>query len=285
MRVHFSPIATVFVALLFVSGTVGCRSNGGDWYNPKSYAFTNPFANVNNPFAKDNQAPAFSPNTQSNTKPSIDSHPNISIPNGGYTDEAHASRVGSAGMTVSSSPPAHWGQHNPLAQQSSPNTLGGYSDPEPSQYLSYSDFARHGAAPASHPHAPNHNPYLYQPEAVQHATSQMHFGNDYMQPNYQTTSAFAARQPVHSAPPGAGAYGIPMQPGSHAPLGTVAHDPHASIQHHGTQHHGFPMPSPVPGFEHASPGPYVGLGYPGEFAPAPSHHHPPAIGGGYNASY
>lgn len=279
MRDHFLPIATVCVALLFVSGTIGCRSNGGDWYNPKSYAFTNPFANVNNPFAKDGQAPPFSPNASANQKPSIDSKPNVSIPNGGYTDEAYANRVGSADMTTPNSAPAHWGQQNPMAQQSSPNALGGYSDPEPSRYSTYSDYSRQGAAPASQPHAPNQNPFLYHPEAAHQANSQMPYGNDYVQPSYHATSAYAAQQPAHDIP--TGVYGAPVPQGSYTPFGAAAQaDPYAS-----TQLPGVPTPSPVPGYEQPAPGSYVGLGYPSEYAPAASPYPPPAIGGGYNTSY
>jgi hypothetical protein len=281
MQIHFSPIATVFVALLFLSGTVGCRSNGGDWYNPKSYAFTNPFANMSNPFAKDNQAPPFSPDSVANAKPSTDSQPNVSVPKGGYTDETYANRAGSAGMTASNSAPAQWGQQSPMAQQGSPNALGGYTDPEPSQYAPYSDYARHNATPASSQYAPSQNPYLYQPEAGQHANSQTPSGNDYMQPNYQATSVHAAQQPASGIQ--TGAYGAPVQQGSYAPFGTAPQaDPYTA-----TQYPGVPAQSPVLGYEQSAPSAPVGLGYPSEYAPAtsPYQYQPPAIGGGYSASY
>ena len=279
MRANISTTAAVFAALLFVSGTVGCRSNGGDWYNPKSYAFTNPFANMNNPFAKDNQAPPFSSDSSANSKPSTTSQPNVGIPPGGYTDEAYANRAGSATMTASHSMPAHWEQPNPMAQHGSSNSLSGYSDPEPSQYASYSDYARQNAASAPYQHAPNSNPYLYQPEAAQQANSQVHYGNDYMQPSYQATSAYAAQPQANGVP--TGAYGTTVQPGSYAPFGAVPQvDPYATAQYSGV-----PTSSSVPGYEQPAPGPHVGLGYPGEYVPTTSPYQPPAIGGGYNSSY
>jgi len=281
MRANISTIATVFVALLFVSGTVGCRSNGGDWYNPKSYAFTNPFANVNNPFAKDNQAPPFSPDSTANSKPSTNSQPNVSVPPGGYTDEAYANRAGSANMTTTHSMPAHWEQPNPMAQHGSSTAYGGYSDPEPSQYASYSDYAKQNAAPASYQHSPNPNPYLYQAQAetAQQANSQVSYGNDYMQSSYHATSAYAAQPPANSVP--TGAYGTTTQ-GYYAPFGATPQvDPYASTH----QYSGVPTPSPTSAYEQPAPGPHVGLGYPGEYAPTAPPYQPPAIGGGYPSSY
>ena len=279
MRANISSMATVFVALLFVSGTVGCRSNGGDWYNPKSYAFTNPFANMNNPFAKDNQAPPFSPDSVANSKPSADSQPNVGVPPGGYTDDAYANRAGSTNMATPSSIPAHWGQPNPMAQHGSSSALGGYTDPEPSQYASYPDYARQNAASAPYQYAPNSNPYLYQPEAAHQANSQMPYGNDYMQPSYQATSAYAAQPPANSIP--AGTYGTTEQPGPYTPFGTMSPvDPYTAAQYPGA-----PTSSPALSYEPSAPGPHVGLGYPGEYAPTASPYQPPAIGGGYNSSY
>jgi hypothetical protein len=121
MRIHPSSIATVFVALLFVSGSVGCRSNGGAWYNPKTYSLNLPFAKPESPFSAD----AFA------GKPSIDSVPDIATMPGGYTsvDQGLASRAG-FNSTVPGGYPAEY-QNSP----SSSNHFGSeYSTADPSTY-------------------------------------------------------------------------------------------------------------------------------------------------------
>ncbi len=81
MRTRIQSIVAAFVLLSLlslVSGAVGCRSNGGDWYNPKTYSFYNPF--------KPNEAPLFDPegSAQVNNLPSMGAQPDVSTPPGGY---------------------------------------------------------------------------------------------------------------------------------------------------------------------------------------------------------
>jgi hypothetical protein len=71
---HNTSIIAILVMLTFVGGSIGCRSNGGPWYNPKSYTLSNPFDKSR----KDSD-------TLANTKPSLGSNPNVSTPAGGYT--------------------------------------------------------------------------------------------------------------------------------------------------------------------------------------------------------
>ncbi len=81
MRTRIKSIVTAFVLLSLVSGAIGCRSNGGPWYNPKTYAF-------HNPFGKD-EAPLYGSEgtSQANTRPSIGEQPNVNTPPGGYTNK------------------------------------------------------------------------------------------------------------------------------------------------------------------------------------------------------
>ena len=120
MQVHFSSVAVVFAALLLVAGSVGCRSNGGDWYNPKSYAWTNPFS-------RDDQVAPRSSENLAKTRPSFSDQPNVSTPPGGYSD-------GSSGIASRSTSPAGiqndsstnpWGQQSPMASQTPPSHLTG----------------------------------------------------------------------------------------------------------------------------------------------------------------
>ena len=142
MRFHPSPVVTIIVALMFVSGTVGCQHTGGPWYNPKSYspyAFTNPFAKD-----KPSDAPPFSSGAQAKTeKPSLDAKPNIQRPEGGYTNEpsfqanrsTSQSGVPSAFIDGRTNPTSAdpGGYPSPVAA----NPYGDYTVAEPSPYPSY----------------------------------------------------------------------------------------------------------------------------------------------------
>lgn len=131
MKIHFTSAVTIAVTLLFISGTIGCQSNGGAWYNPKTYTWSNPFS-------KKNEAPSYSAATSANPKPSFDSSPNIEEPRGGYTEEtnAYASRAGSQSGSSNGFPldqgrtptPAPQGTTNPYSSG------GGYSVAETSSY-------------------------------------------------------------------------------------------------------------------------------------------------------
>ena len=131
MKVHVSSVCTIFVVLLFVSGTVGCRNTGGGpWYNPSTYSLVNPFD-------KENKTPKspYSSDAPERAKPSLAAQPNISPAPGGYTDGTSlAARSDTLGGSVSTAPPEHWGTSSPIASQGTPGPYGGYTIPEPSQY-------------------------------------------------------------------------------------------------------------------------------------------------------
>ena len=202
MQVNFSLIAALSAALLLLPGTTGCRSNGGPWYNPSTYAFSNPFAS--NPFAKDGSlAPPFSADALAESKPSLGSNPNIGLPPGGYTDGSIVSNTG----TPSTNPPERWGESqnamsalaasanaissaNAMPAQGHPGFYSGYSVPEASQYSpSHADaFAASPSAPGigaagfTTQTPPGQSPHLYQPDSVHHASA-----NPMIQ-NYQPTA-------------------------------------------------------------------------------------------------
>ena len=217
MRIHFSSVATIFVALLFVSGTVGCRSNGGDWYNPKTYSWTNPFN-------KDNPTAHRSATTTANTKPSFDSQPNLSTPPGGYsasTADRSASRSGG------SYSPSSWEQQNQTATHIPPPHLGGYSDPVLSN--NPPNYAMDGNMVGLHQQ--QHMEYVVpQQSQVPHQYTQgmggiaqqqnMPYGpSDYVQTDYRQPANAGSYQQIQQAP------GTVDYQGNYAPFGPVTVPP------------------------------------------------------------
>ncbi len=86
MRTRIQTIVTAFVLLSLVSGAIGCRSNGGPWYHPKTYSFHNPFGAKEAPlFGADESA-------QANARPSMGEQPNVNTPPGGYTNKEEEAR-------------------------------------------------------------------------------------------------------------------------------------------------------------------------------------------------
>ena len=86
MRTRTKSIVAAFVLLSLVSGAIGCRSNGGPWYNPKSYTWHNPL--------KSSEAPPYGVEgaAQANTRPSMGAQPNVNTPPGGYTNKEDEAR-------------------------------------------------------------------------------------------------------------------------------------------------------------------------------------------------
>jgi len=286
MRVHFSSVATIFVALLFVSGTVGCRSNGGDWYNPKSYTWTNPFS-------KDDQASHRSPDAFANTKPSLDAHPNISAPEGGYSIGSRPGEFASAPSTgtFGGNPSDPWGQHNPVASHTPPSHLSGYTVAEPSPYPpAYmtgmaGGYAlgnnHHGIASMPQQHVHQQNPFPHQSQqAMEQRQNMMPYGHsDYVQTGFHqpANSNVHQQQMQHQAP--FGTHGSMEHHGNFAPFGaTPQNDPYVAVHQpvtvppgFGHEHHPMPMQAPPPGF--------VGDGAPAGF---PQQLHQPSPAGGAN---
>ena len=240
MRVHFSFILTLFVALLFVSGTVGCRSNGGAWYNPTTYSFVNPFSNA----SPGNSAPLYASGGQ-NPMPSLDAIPNVDSPPGGYTGGTLANRNGTTG-TVSSTPPEHW------ATQTSPNPYGGYTDPQPSQYSPYSSEpynVQQGVSPS---------PYQYAPQGQNPQFSSV-------PSQYQNMMAYESTPPgQYQLTNGVNLNGNPQQPVQNTQYETLQspYDPYAGNPYTGNPGN----PQMIP--QQQSPPPAGGYNY-GETTPSP----------------
>lgn len=193
MQIHFPSIVTVFVALLFVSGTAGCQNTGGVWYNPKSYAWTNPFSKSDS-------------STRENPKPSLDSRSNIVSSHGEYTDNQYANRSGGLSAGTSSD----WGRQNPVSPQHPSNVYGDFSNAVPSSYPppylvdggGQPPFGSQGAVPSSpYPSHQNQISYQYQPETTQYQMAQSQYGtstpnlyHEYSAPQYQHTAGHAPIQ-------------------------------------------------------------------------------------------
>ena len=233
MRVHFSSVVAIFVTLLFVSGTVGCRSNGGDWYNPKSYSWTNPFAKE----GQDSGRPR-SPDAFANTKPSLDEHPNISIPPGGYSGEASlANRSTSPAGTLGGSTADPWGQQNSVASHIPPSHLSGlsgYTVAEPSPYPPAYMVGMVG----DHSVATAHQQQQHIPQEMAQQHHMPYGPSDYVQTGFHqpVNNASVYHHPVQHAPAGipAGIHGSGvhggMEPqGNYAPFGMSQSDPYAAI--------------------------------------------------------
>ena len=277
MRVHFPFIVTISVALLFISGTTGCRSNGGPWYNPSTYSLANPFDKKEKP----SNAPIFG-EASPNPKPSLEGIPNVGSPPGGYTDAASlaATRTGSTAGTVSSSPPEHWAQHNQAASQSSPGLYGsGYSNvaAAPSQYSPIETYGGQ-SAPSS--------PYQYPSHSIAGASQYpvMPYG-DATPPGYQMTSAASSNNNVY--PPQTNGI-VDHSGGNYSPYGvTQQYDPSYAVQQQSAA--AAAMPQGYSYGEAVPSNPYQGYpqqpqGYPGDgVSVAQPYQQPP--GGGYNYSY
>ncbi|MCL2709937.1 MAG: hypothetical protein FWE95_03555 [Planctomycetaceae bacterium] len=122
MRVHFLSVATAFVALLFVLGTVGCKHTGGDWYKPSSYAW-------GTIAPKDSPTSQRSFGTLANEKPSLNDQPNLDAPYGGYSGGSRATATTGTSGGQTTDP---WGQNQVATQTPPGHLLGGFTDPVPS---------------------------------------------------------------------------------------------------------------------------------------------------------
>lgn len=292
MRVHFLSITAILVAFLFVSGAVGCKSNGGDWYKPTSYSFVNPFAK------EEADSPRSPTAFANNSKPSLNDQPNLRTPDGGYSTGSNLADAGSgsrAGTSVNS-PLDSWGQANPMASQTPPSHLGGYSSvAEPSYLPSYGmegqiagnpygnqygnvaapqqSMAHQQGAQQSQP-LYHHDPYNAVPQYGQNAPAQnMPYGtSDYLQTS--ATSNIHQSQPTQQIP--TNIYGAEQQ-GNYAPFGTLSQtDPYGINQQ---------QPTMVPSGYETQPATNPYGGYPGEgvqvASPYPTQsqpYQPPAAG-------
>ena len=309
MRVHFPSIAAIVVALLFVSGTVGCRNHGGNWYDPRSYSFVNPFD-------RDGQS-SRSTDTFANARPSLGAHPDISIPPGGYSDASSlAGRSGTTTSPLGGQASEPWGQQHQMGSHTPPNHLGGFTVAEPSHLPTYTPSQGHmmagqqpfgsphnhmAAVPQQHmphQHASPHNQFQQdigqhhmghqQQHAGQQHMGQQHIGQQHIgQPHHmghqQNPAPFGPsdymqagfHHPVQHHMP-TGLHGSIEQQSNHAPFGVMPHDPHGAAHHH--------QPVTVPpagfGFEHPpahTPQQHIPQqgGFPGDGGFHQQHHQPP----------
>ncbi|GHT30628.1 hypothetical protein FACS1894214_0850 [Planctomycetales bacterium] len=83
MHIQFKLVLAFLAAVTLIFGATGCRSNGtGAWYSPKSYSLYNPFKKAEaDPYSSDRTSQA-----GTNSKPSLDAQPNVSVPPGGYAN-------------------------------------------------------------------------------------------------------------------------------------------------------------------------------------------------------
>ena len=224
MQVHFSFAAAVMTLLLIMPGTIGCRSNGGPWYKPDTYAFVNPFDKE--AMNRGGTAPPFGADVAANLKPSLDAQPNISPPLGGYTAEGNP--LAALSMGGSTQPPEAWGAQNLMSHQGAvphQGPPGGYSVPEPSHYSPSDIYVTHGSAPhqgAPYQDSPQSGSWQYH-EPVHQAS------NTLSQTSHQPT---ALQQPAHvpmgGVPMGGApnAWEVPGQQSPHqSPFGGVMSSP------------------------------------------------------------
>ncbi|MDR3181769.1 MAG: hypothetical protein LBT89_02435 [Planctomycetaceae bacterium] len=201
MRFHSSTIVMLLVTAAFVGSSIGCRSNGGPWYNPKSYTWTKPFENKPGyPENKRNEA------ALANTKPSLGSQPSVSAPPSGYTAGNYSAankedaRFHQTGDTL---PPSAYS--TPQAPDSS--KLASAAAPSPAGTNYYGE----SAAPAGSP-----NNYTYNPGNPVAQTSAANYYPPANSPAYQPTSA----QVPAAYPPNSGynAAPVPVDNGNYAPF-------------------------------------------------------------------
>ena len=189
MRVHFSSVATAFVALLFVLGTVGCKHTGGDWYKPSSYAWGP------NSISSDSPGAPRSFGSQANPRPSLNDQPNVNVPPGGYSDGPRAT---AATGTSGGSGADPWGQHQTTSQVPPGHLLGGFTEPAPSTVPSHypPDYLMGGnmhgnqqginqqsIATAQQQFAPHHSQH---PQEMWHQQGQMPYGHSNFGATQQT---------------------------------------------------------------------------------------------------
>lgn len=148
MPIRKKSIVAALMCFLLVFGVIGCRSNGGTWYNPKSYTWYNPF--------KSNEAPAFDPEGTAHVtpKPSLGAQPNVTTPPGGYTSKEDEARFfagkskDSSSVVVPQYGASLPADGNRVAAANPPaSTPSGYS---PNNYA-YSPYGSANAAPNNRP--------------------------------------------------------------------------------------------------------------------------------------
>lgn len=96
MKKTIRPLAILAAVLAVCSMGTGCTSNGGPWYKPSTYTYHNPFSKDKGKTPHDKHAGMVAGGQETdksvldNSRPSINSSPNIKGPLGGYSNEAPA---------------------------------------------------------------------------------------------------------------------------------------------------------------------------------------------------
>ena len=287
MRIHCYSLLTLFVALLFVSGTVGCQHTGGPWYKTNSYSFWKPTSK------KTSQAPPYSSESLANSKPSSESQPNISSIPGGYTVGADRYARTTSPSDYSANPGVN---QTTASQQGTPNpySYGGYtSAADPSSYPP--SYAGGQTAVATNAAASNSYDYPGTTSSYGGVTPATHTSYDYPAAGvpvgtpYQQTNVYSTA-PQNYAPidynsgvnPAASSVmpenytgGVPQQQPYSDPYGAVNQQQAvpAGYYNQPTSVYGQPQPTSTPHAYGSAPAP----------ASYPSYQQPPSgYSGGYN---
>ncbi|MDR0869970.1 MAG: hypothetical protein LBN39_04175 [Planctomycetaceae bacterium] len=239
-------IAAVLVVLSLVSGAVGCKSNGGPWYKPNTYAFYNPF---NGKDAMDSEGSA-----HASIKPSLDSQPNVNVPPGGYTSQDDEAKYYAGRTEGNKTVVPQYGTTNFGTTDSRVASTQSPSNPLPNSYLpaetpyspygpadginavpaaaAYQPTSYYDAAPAVQPPAayPGTGIQGVNPAAVPYGAAPAAAPQNNYSPynsapavNPAAPAAPASSVPVYGQPVSANNYGVPTAtPNNPMPAGTAA---------------------------------------------------------------
>jgi hypothetical protein len=84
MRTKTNFLFKTTILIVLIVGTIGCRSNGGPWYDVRSYSFYNPLRPENHSRIDSSSTIADNNNL---TKPHMDSRVDVRQPEGGYYEQ------------------------------------------------------------------------------------------------------------------------------------------------------------------------------------------------------
>ncbi|MDR0704712.1 MAG: hypothetical protein LBF88_06940 [Planctomycetaceae bacterium] len=232
MRIRRESFFATLVCFSLLFGVIGCRSNGGAWYNPKSYTWHNPF--------KSNEAPSFEAEgtAHATPKPSLGAQPNLTPPPGGYTSKEDEARffAGNGKKESNSVVVPQYGvgtlsnDGNRLASANVPTTpttsyapmdhpyTGPQATPthyQPTNYYYYADPSTRAI--------PSNQPGVY-PGAGYQGSGLPENGAappDYQQPSYNTTQpSYNNTTPITPTPTPTTSYAAPNPQANYSPFGT-----------------------------------------------------------------
>ncbi|MGL6225647.1 MAG: hypothetical protein ACRC10_03365 [Thermoguttaceae bacterium] len=194
-----SKLAIALLVFAVCCSLLGCRSNGGPWYKPSSYAFNNPF-NKNKAGLYDEES-RFADNTPASL-PREGMRPNVSTPPGGYTEQRPSQYAASSGVPNTGVPSAV-GMSNTqvttpqVAYNGVPNqSYPGQNTPYNAQQQPNYQQQQPAYQPQSYPQSGT-QPYQQGGQPVQQPTQDTTSYSQYPPGSYQGTTA----QQGHAAQP------------------------------------------------------------------------------------